>query len=65
VVVNLRKRLSISKQAMEKYDTRFNFRKLNDVEVKEQYKLNIKNMFAALENLDDDDDDDDAYINRT
>jgi hypothetical protein len=33
---------------------RFNPKKLNDVEVKEQYQVKIKNTFAALENLDND-----------
>jgi len=33
---------------------RVNLKKLNDVEVKEQYQVKISNRFAALENLDDD-----------
>jgi glycine betaine/choline ABC-type transport system substrate-binding protein len=32
---------------------RFNLKKLNDEEVKEQYQVTVKNMFATLENLDD------------
>jgi hypothetical protein len=32
---------------------RFNPRKLNDAEVKEQYQVKIKNRFTALENFDD------------
>jgi hypothetical protein len=43
----------------------FNLRKLNVVEVKEQYQVKISNRFAALKNLDDDVDDDYVYINRT
>jgi len=31
---------------------RFNLRKLNELEVKEKYQIEIKNRFAALENLD-------------
>jgi hypothetical protein len=31
---------------------RFNLKKLNDVEGKEQYRVEISNRFAALENLD-------------
>jgi hypothetical protein len=31
---------------------RFNLKKLNDVEGREQYRVEISNMFAALENLD-------------
>jgi hypothetical protein len=37
----------------------FNLRKLNDVEVKEQYQVKISNKFAVLEDLNDDDDHDD------
>jgi hypothetical protein len=37
---NVRQRLSVSKQATQKfYIERFNLRKLNDVEVKEQYQV--------------------------
>jgi hypothetical protein len=36
---------------------RSNLKQLNEEEVKEKYHVTIKNMFAALENLDDDDDD--------
>jgi hypothetical protein len=32
---------------------RFNLKKLNDVEVKEEYQIKISNRFAALENLND------------
>jgi hypothetical protein len=32
---------------------RFDLRKLNDAEVKEQYHVKITNRFAALENFDD------------
>jgi hypothetical protein len=38
---------------------RLNIKKLNDMEVKEQYQVKISYRFAALEELDDDDDDDD------
>jgi hypothetical protein len=38
---------------MEIYETfRFNLKKLNKVEDKEQYYVEIKNRFTALENLD-------------
>jgi hypothetical protein len=38
---------------MQKYHKeRFNFKKLNIVEVKEKYKVKIANNSAALENLD-------------
>ena len=32
---------------------RINFRKLNEVEVRNQYQVKISNRFAALENLND------------
>jgi hypothetical protein len=38
---------------------RFDFKKLNKVESKEQYRVEISNRFAALENFDAE-----AYINR-
>jgi hypothetical protein len=31
---------------------RFNLKKLNEVEGKEQYRVEVSNMFAALEDLD-------------
>jgi hypothetical protein len=36
---------------------KFNLKKLNYMEVKEQHKVKISNKFAALANLDDDDND--------
>jgi hypothetical protein len=33
---------------------RFNLKKLNDVEVREQYQVKTSNKYAALENLNDD-----------
>jgi hypothetical protein len=33
---------------------RFNLRKLNEINGKTQYQVNMINKFAALENLDDD-----------
>jgi hypothetical protein len=33
---------------------RFNLKRLNEVEGKEQYRVEISNRFAALENLDTD-----------
>jgi hypothetical protein len=35
---------------------RYNLKNLNDVEVKEKYRLKISNRFTALEKLNDDDD---------
>jgi len=35
---------------------RFNLRKLNELEVRKQYQIEITNMFASLWNLSDDED---------
>jgi len=52
VVVNVRERLAVSKQAAQKFDVgRFNLRKLNELEVRLQYQIEISNSFTALENL--------------
>jgi hypothetical protein len=54
VVAKVRERLAVSKRAAQKIDTeRFNVKKLNEGDVKEQYQVTIGNKFAALENLDD------------
>jgi len=53
-VAKLRERISVSKWARQKFDLeRFDLKKLNDVEVKEKYQVEIWNRFAALENLDE------------
>jgi len=47
----------VGKQAAQRFDRqRFNLRKLNEPEIREQYQIEIKNRFAALENSDDDED---------
>jgi hypothetical protein len=52
VVAKFRERLVVSKQTMHRFHMeRFNL-KLNEVEGKEQYHVEISNRFAALENLD-------------
>ena len=51
----------MGKQAAQRFDRqRFNFRKLNEPEVREQNQIEITNRFAASENSDDDED-----VNRT
>jgi hypothetical protein len=53
VVAKVRERLAVRKQtAYRVYMERFNLMKLNEVEGKEQYCVEISNRFAALENLD-------------
>jgi len=57
VVAKVRERLALRKQAAQKFEGgRFNLRKLNDPEVRKQYKIEIKNRFAALENVSEDED---------
>jgi hypothetical protein len=53
MVAKFRERLAVSKQTTHTFRIkRFNFKKLNEVESKEQYRVEISNRFAALENLD-------------
>jgi hypothetical protein len=50
----VRERLAVSKRAAQKVDTgRFNVKKLDEGDVKEQYQVTIRNKFAALESLED------------
>jgi len=49
VFVKVRKRLAVSKQAAQKFDEeRFNLRKLNELEPRKQYQIDITKSFAAL-----------------
>jgi len=49
--------LAVRKHAAQKFDGgRFNLRKLNDLEVRKQYQIEITNRFAALENVSVDED---------
>ena len=55
VIAKVRERLAVGKQAAQRLDRqRFNLRKPNEPEVREQYQIEITNRFAALENSDDD-----------
>jgi len=56
VVAKVRERLAVSKPAQRFDGERFNLRKLNELEVRKQYQVEITNRFAALENLSDDED---------
>jgi len=52
VVAKVRERLAVSKQAAQKFDAeRFNLKKLNELEVRKEYQIEISKKFAALENL--------------
>jgi len=60
----LRERLAVNKKATQTFDgERFNLRKLNEMEVKEKYQIEITNRFEALENLDVDEDVNRAWEN--
>jgi len=61
VIATVRKSLAVGKPAAQWFHRqRFNLRKLNEPEVREQYQIEITNRFAILENLNDDED-----VNRT
>jgi hypothetical protein len=50
VVAKIRERLAMSKQPVKNMDMdRFNLKKFNEGEVKEQYQVTIKNRFSALQ----------------
>ena len=52
--------MAVSKQEAKRFGGgRLNLRKLNELEFRKQCQIEIKNTFAALENLSDDE-----YINR-
>jgi len=51
VVAEVRERLAVSKQAAQKFEwERMNLRKLNELEVRKQYQIEITNTFGALVN---------------
>jgi hypothetical protein len=53
VVAKIRERLAVSKQTTRRLHMEsFNLKKLNEVERKEQCRVEISNRFAALEILD-------------
>jgi len=57
VIGKVREKLAVGKQAAQRFDRqRFNSRKLNEPEVREQNQIEITNRFAALENVKDEED---------
>jgi hypothetical protein len=53
-VAKLRERISVSKRVRQNFDLeRFDLKKLDDVEVKEKYQVEVSNRFADLESLDE------------
>jgi len=64
VVAKVRERLTVSSQAAQRFvGARFNLRKLNELEVRKQYQVQITNGFTALENLGDKEDINRAWEN--
>jgi len=56
--------LALSKPTAQKLDgERFNLRKLNELEVRKEYQIEISKKFAALENLNDSKDINGAWEN--
>jgi hypothetical protein len=52
-VAKVRERLAVNKQRSHRsHMERLNLKKLNEVEGKEQYRVEVSNRFAALEDLD-------------
>ena len=50
----VRERVTVSKRAAQKFDVEtFNFRALNELEVRKNYKIKILNSSSASENLND------------
>jgi hypothetical protein len=53
-VAKLRERISLSKRVRQNFHLeRFDLKKLDDIEVKEKYQVEISNRSAALESLDE------------
>jgi hypothetical protein len=49
-VAKLRRRISVSKQPRQKFDVeRFDLKKLNDIEVKEKYQVELKEICSFRE----------------
>ena len=64
VVAKVRESLAVNKETAQKFDgERFNLKKLNELEVRNQYQIQITNRFAALENLSDGEDINKAWEN--
>ena len=54
----------MGKQAAQRFGSqRFNLRKFNETEVREQYQIKITKRFAALENANDDEEVNRAWKN--
>jgi len=64
VVAKVREKLSVSKEAAQKFDGEtFNLGKLNELQVRKEYQIEITNRFVALENSNDNEDINRAWEN--
>jgi hypothetical protein len=55
VVTKVRERIAVNKQKLHRFHMeRFSLKKLNDVEAKEKYRVEVSNRFAALGDLNAD-----------
>jgi hypothetical protein len=64
VVTKVRERLAVSKQAAQKFEgEKLNITKINDMEVRKQYQIEIRKSFEALENLSHDENKNRAWEN--
>ena len=64
MVAKVRIRLTVSKQAAQKFDgEKLNLRQLNGLQVRKQYQIGITNRFAVLGKLNDDKDINRAWKN--
>jgi hypothetical protein len=53
VVAKIRERIAVNKQGSHTFNMeRFNLKKLNEIEGKEKYRVEVSNRFAALQILD-------------
>jgi hypothetical protein len=53
VVAKVMERLAVNRQRSHRFNMeRFDLKKLNEVEGKEQFRVEVSNKFAALEDLD-------------
>ena len=64
MVAKVRERLTVDKQAAQNFDMEsFNLRKLSELEVRKQYRIEISNSYAALESFSDREDMNRAWEN--
>jgi hypothetical protein len=53
VMAEIKEGIAVTKQGSHKFQMeRFNLKKLNEIEAKDKYHVQVSNRFAALEDLD-------------